>query len=42
MHFNPDGKGRVVINFDSLDEADWLMGHLKGRVGLLFLVAVAK
>jgi ParB family chromosome partitioning protein len=29
MHFNSDGKGRVVINFDSLEEADWLMAHLK-------------
>jgi len=29
MHFNSDGKGRMVINFDSLEEADWLMAHLK-------------
>lgn len=29
LHFNSDGKGRVVINFDSLEEADWLMSHLK-------------
>ena len=29
MHFNSDGKGRVVINFDSLEEVDWLMAHLK-------------
>lgn len=31
MHFNSDGKGRVVINFDSLEEADWLMAHLKAE-----------
>ena len=29
MHFNDGGKGRVVISFDSLEEADWLMAHLK-------------
>jgi ParB family chromosome partitioning protein len=29
IHFNYGGKGRVVINFDSLEEADWLMSHLK-------------
>lgn len=29
VHFNSDGKGRVVINFDSIEEADWLMAHLK-------------
>ena len=29
MHFNSEGKGRVVISFDSLDEVDWLMAHLK-------------
>ncbi|KTD71787.1 chromosome partitioning protein ParB [Legionella steelei] len=29
MHFNYGGKGKVVISFDSLEEADWLMSHLK-------------
>ncbi len=29
MHFSNGGKGRVVISFDSLEEADWLMTHLK-------------
>ena len=29
MHFNTDGKGRVVILFDSLEEADWLMSKIK-------------
>ncbi len=28
MHFTHGGKGKVVINFDSLEEADWLMLHL--------------
>ncbi len=29
VHLGPEGKGRVVIHFDSIDEADWLMNHLK-------------
>jgi ParB family chromosome partitioning protein len=29
VHFNPDGKGRVVIHFNSVGEADWLMDHIK-------------
>lgn len=28
LHFNSDGKGRVVIHFDSIEEADWLMNIL--------------
>lgn len=28
IHFNPKGKGRVVIHFDCLEEADWLMDHI--------------
>jgi ParB family chromosome partitioning protein len=28
IHFNPDGKGRVVIHFDSIEEADWLIDHV--------------
>jgi len=29
MRFSAEGKGRVVIYFDSIEEADWLMEHLK-------------
>jgi ParB family chromosome partitioning protein len=29
VHFNSMGKGRVVIHFDSIEEADWLMNHIK-------------
>ncbi len=29
MHANLNGKGKVVIKFDSLEGADWLMRHLK-------------
>lgn len=29
VHFSPEGKGKVVIHFDSLKEADWLMEHLR-------------
>lgn len=29
VYFNTDGKGRVVIHFDSIKEADWLMNHIK-------------
>jgi ParB family transcriptional regulator, chromosome partitioning protein len=29
VHFSPGGKGRVVIHFNSVDEADWLMDHIK-------------
>lgn len=28
VHFSADGKGKVVIYFDSIEEADWLMDHL--------------
>lgn len=28
VHFNPDGKGRVVIHFDSLTDAHRLMSHV--------------
>lgn len=28
LYFSPDGKGRVVIHFNSLEKADWLMTHL--------------
>lgn len=28
VHFTPDGKGRVVIHFNSVEEADWLMEHV--------------
>lgn len=28
VHFNPEGKGRVVIHFDSVEEAEWVMKHL--------------
>lgn len=28
VQFNSEGKGRVVIHFDSVEEADWLMDHL--------------
>lgn len=29
MHFGPNGKGRVVIHFESIEEADWLMDNMK-------------
>lgn len=29
MRFNSAGKGRVVIHFDSVEEADWLMDNLQ-------------
>jgi len=29
VHFTPEGKGKVVIHFDSVEEADWLMEHLR-------------
>ena len=29
IHLNPKGKGRVVIHFNSIEEADWLMEHLR-------------
>lgn len=29
VHFNSEGKGKVVIHFDSTEEGDWLMEHLK-------------
>ncbi|HZW61129.1 MAG TPA: ParB/RepB/Spo0J family partition protein [Candidatus Babeliales bacterium] len=29
VHFSPEGKGKVVIHFDSVEEADWLMEHLR-------------
>lgn len=28
INFNTKGKGRVVIHFDSVEEADWLMDHI--------------
>lgn len=28
IHFNHDGKGRMVIHFDSIEEADWLIDHV--------------
>jgi ParB family chromosome partitioning protein len=28
VRFNPEGKGRVVIHFDSVEEAEWMMSHL--------------
>ena len=28
VHVSPDGKGKVVINFDSMEEAHWLMEHV--------------
>lgn len=28
MLFDSEGKGRVVIHFDSIEEADWLINHL--------------
>jgi ParB family transcriptional regulator, chromosome partitioning protein len=28
VHFGKEGKGRVVIHFNSLEEADWLIDHL--------------
>lgn len=28
VHVTPDGKGKVVINFDSMKEAYWLMEHV--------------
>jgi len=32
VHLNSEGKGKVVIHFDSIEEADWLMDHLKVSV----------
>ena len=29
LHLNSDEKGRVVIHFESLEEADWLMNNIK-------------
>ncbi|MEO8401574.1 MAG: ParB/RepB/Spo0J family partition protein [Gammaproteobacteria bacterium] len=29
VHFNSDGKGKVVIHFDSSEEADWLIKNLR-------------
>ncbi len=29
VHFTSEGKGKVVIHFDSVEEADWLMEHLR-------------
>lgn len=29
VHFSPEGKGRFVIPFESVEEAHWLMEHLK-------------
>jgi ParB family chromosome partitioning protein len=29
MHFSAEGKGRLVIHFESIEEADWLMDHLR-------------
>ena len=29
MHFSADGKGKLVIHFDSIEEADWLMNHIR-------------
>ncbi len=29
VHFSTGGKGRVVIHFDSEEEANWLMDHIK-------------
>lgn len=31
VHFNPEGKGRVVIHFDSAEEAEWLMEYFKAE-----------
>lgn len=28
VHVGHEGKGKVVINFDSIEEADWLMNHI--------------
>lgn len=28
VHLSPEGKGRVVIHFESVEEADWLMAHI--------------
>ena len=28
VHVGYEGKGKVVINFDSIEEADWLMNHI--------------
>ncbi len=32
VHLNSEGKGNVVIHFDSIEEADWLMDHLKASI----------
>jgi ParB family chromosome partitioning protein len=29
VHFTSEGKGKVVIHFDSVEEAEWLMEHLR-------------
>lgn len=29
VHFSPEGKGKIVVHFDSVEEADWLMEHLR-------------
>ncbi len=29
VHFGPEGEGKIVIYFDSLEKSDWLMEHLK-------------
>jgi ParB family chromosome partitioning protein len=29
VQFSSKGKGKIVIHFDSVDEADWLMDHIK-------------
>ena len=28
IHVNPEGKGKIVISFDSMKEANWLMEHV--------------
>jgi ParB family chromosome partitioning protein len=28
INFNSDGKGRVVIHFETVDEANWLIEHM--------------
>ena len=29
MHFSAEGKGKLAIHFDSIEEADWLMDHIR-------------
>ena len=29
VHFSPEGKGKIDVHFESVEEADWLMEHLR-------------